>query len=453
MPVSCHEGRILFWLLFFVLAVGVPGIAQNANCRGIWITPEELAALPVTGEAWNRLKAKADEAPASPNLSDQEDPENVKVLARALVYARTGIAGYRTKVVSSCMAAIGTEQGGRPLALGRELVAYVIAADLVGLPQAEDQSFRSWLVRARTETLENLTLISTHEKRPNNWGTHAGASRTAVAVYLGDTVDLDRSAQVFRGWLGDRASYSGFSYGDLSWQSDPAHPVGINPPGAQISGHLVDGVLPDDQRRCGSFTWPPPQENYVYEALQGSIVQAVILHRAGYPVWDWQTKALLRAYTWLQTQGDFPAEGDDTWQPFLVNYYYGSSFPAPVPSTPGKNVGWTDWTHSGSWIKTGIHGVVLDAATRAPVAGAEMRLEVTSQVSASVQTNSYGCYRFVNVSPGTYQLTCRKVGFQGSPKTVILVEGRQLFGQDFPLAKQGADTVPPAAPTNVHLNN
>ena len=41
----------------------------------------------------------------------------------------------------------------------------------------------------------------------------------------------------------------------------------------------------------------------------------------------------------------FLHEGDDTWQPHIVNYYYGTDFPAPTPSRPGKNVGWTDWTH------------------------------------------------------------------------------------------------------------
>ena len=43
-----------------------------------------------------------------------------------------------------------------------------------------------------------------------------------------------------------------------------------------------DGVLPDDQRRSGGFVWPPTKENYVWEALQGAIAQAVILHRAGF---------------------------------------------------------------------------------------------------------------------------------------------------------------------------
>ena len=56
-------------------------------------------------------------------------------------------------------------------------------------------------------------------------------------------------------------------------------------------------------------------------------------------------KALLRAFRWLHDVALFPAEGDDTWQPHVINHYYGTSFPEVVPARAGKNVGWTDWTH------------------------------------------------------------------------------------------------------------
>jgi hypothetical protein len=107
----------------------------------------------------------------------------------------------------------------------------------------------------------------------------------------------------------------------------------------------IDGVLPDDQRRGGGFTWLPPKENYAYEGLQGLLLQAIILQRAGYDVFDWQDKAILRAFRWLHEEADFPAEGDDTWQPHVVNYFYGTTFPAPTPARPGKNFGWTDWVY------------------------------------------------------------------------------------------------------------
>ena len=207
--------------------------------------------------------------------------------------------------------------------------------------------FRPWLRRALTEKLGGRTLRSTHEERPNNWGTHAGASRAAVAVYLGDKQDLERTAQVFKHWLGDRGAYSGFDYGkDLSWQCDPARPVGVNPKGCQKKGHSLDGVLPDDQRRSGPFQWPPPHENYVYEALQGAVVQAVILNRAGYDTFEWGDRALLRAYKWLYEVANYPARKDDVWQLPVVDHFWGTHFWDGSPASCGKNMCWTDWTHA-----------------------------------------------------------------------------------------------------------
>ena len=137
--------------------------------------------------------------------------------------------------------------------------------------------------------------------------------------------------------------YSSFAYGDLSWQFDSSRPVGVNPANATKSGHSVDGVLPDDQRRGGTFAWPAPRENYVWEALQGATVQAELLNRAGYPAWGWSDRALLRAVTWLHSQVQYPAAGDDQWMPWLVNARYGTKFPAAMPARTGKNMGFTDW--------------------------------------------------------------------------------------------------------------
>jgi len=180
--------------------------------------------------------------------------------------------------------------------------------------------------------------------RPNNWGTHAGASRVAADRYLGDKADLARAAKVFQGWLGDRSAYAGFTYGDLAWQAHPDAPVGINPKGATKNGQSIDGVLPDDQRRAGGFTWPPQKENYVWEGLQGAVVQAELLHRAGYDAWNWSDKALLRAVLWETNVARFPAQGDDAWQVWLVNHAYGTTFPTST-ATSGKNMGFTDWMY------------------------------------------------------------------------------------------------------------
>lgn len=328
----------------------LPPVAQT-SATGIWISRAELAALPTSGTAWNNVKREADTSCGSVDLANQEQRTNVCILAKALVFARTGTTSYRSAVVSAIRQIVNASTyDGRALALGRELGAYVIAADLIDLRShdpALDDDFRDELRELLTTRTHSgpSNLVQCHERRPNNWGTHCGASRMAVAVYLGDDAELARAAQVFRGWLGDRSAYSGFSYGDLSWQCDPNRPVGINPAGCTRYGRDLGGILPDDQRRAGSFSWPPTRENYVWEALQGAVVQAVILERQGYPAFQWSNQALRRAVEWLYRVNNYPAEKDDGWQPHLINRYYGTSFAAPVPANPGKNIGWTDWTH------------------------------------------------------------------------------------------------------------
>jgi hypothetical protein len=342
-----HRSQLVVMAILFTFTWAVADADAQPGRDGIWTSPAELADLQMSGPAWERLKADAD-APlkAQPNLSER-NREGVQVFAKALVYARTGIESYRQEVINAVMLTMGTE-GGDALATFRALGTYVIAADLAGLPPADDIAFRAWLKKLLDphHRVGTRSLVGCHEKRANNWGTHAGASRAAIAAYLENSTELARSAQVFKGYLGDRTVYAGFRFGkDLSWQADPDNPVGINPKGATKEGHSIDGVLPDDQRRCGRFQWPPCLTNYAWEGLQGVLAQAVILGRAGYDVWAWQDQAILRAVKWLYHAANYPAEGDDTWQPHIINYYYGTNFPASIPARGGKNVGFADWTH------------------------------------------------------------------------------------------------------------
>ena len=292
------------------------------------------------------------ERPASPNVSNQNELSNVITMAKALAYVRTGDDRYREEVIELCDEVIGTEDDAgndsRTLSLGRKLCAYIIAADLVGLPDDVDSRFKFWLLAVRDRELKGKTLISTHEGRPNNWGTSAGASRLAIALYLGEQAEVERCAQVFKGWLGDRSSYAGFKYGELSWQADPDRPVGVNPKGSMKNGRNIDGVLPDDQRRGGRFRWPPPKENYIYTALQGVVAQAIMLDRAGYDVWEWEDQAIKRAFVWMHDIADYRAEdagGDDVHMLPVIESVYGLDYWDGSPCEHGKIVGFTGWTH------------------------------------------------------------------------------------------------------------
>jgi hypothetical protein len=310
----------------------------------VLISRAELMARPTSGTSWTTLKTWADKPVGVPNLSDQNDQDDVVALAKSLVYARTGVDRYRTDAIAMLRSAVGTELPGDSLGMARNVAPLALAADFLGW---RDPAWMAWLGGLRTwvNPDRSYTLISNHSRRPNNWGTHAGASREAIDLYLHDSVDLAKAAAVFRGWTGDRASYAHFTYGDLSWQEAPAAPVGINPAGSVINGMNVDGILPDDMRRGGTATTVGAAGiSYTWEALQGALLQAELLRRAGYPSYQWSDQALRRAVARMYAMG-YPATGDDDWQPYLVNRRYGTSYPAPATTHPGKAFGFADWLY------------------------------------------------------------------------------------------------------------
>jgi hypothetical protein len=328
-----------------------PGAASAAGGQ-VLISAEALRAQPASGTAWQGLKAVAD-LPIGPiSIADQDSDADIHILAKGLVFARLGTESYRTAVIAALKSAVGTEAGGRTLALGRNLPGFVIAADLVSLrtadPAFDTDRFRPWLRSLLSEVLDGRTLTSTHEDRPNNWGTHAGAARVAIAAYLGDATVMARAAQVFHGFLGSRSTYVGFSFGELSWQCDPLKPVGINPAGCTKSGVVIDGVIPDDMRRGGTFRWPPLATDYPWESLQGALLQAELLHVAGYDTWNWENRALLRAARFLYDRAKWPATGDDQWQTWLLDARYGTNYGVASPVRSGKNFGFTDWIYGAS---------------------------------------------------------------------------------------------------------
>jgi len=310
----------------------------------------DLAPLPTSGPEWDNVKRAADTDLSGGELGVRDD-HNTRTMAAALVALRLNSDVYRAKVRESLRGVMANPiYSGDPLANLRRLGAYAIAADLIDLKTfdpAFDLQFRDWLDRARKDPLDGENTAQYHERRPNNWGTHACVGRVAAARYLGDNAEIQRAAYVFRGWLGDRTQYTGFTYGDLWWQADPTKPVGINPLGATIQGQNVDGVLPEEERRSGAFTWPPYKENYVYTGLEGAVGCAVLLSRLGYDVWNWSDRAMLRAYIWVNNVANYPAVTNDGWQPVIINKIYGTNFPVPSISTisPGKNIGWGEWTH------------------------------------------------------------------------------------------------------------
>jgi hypothetical protein len=319
---------------------------------GIWISQAEIDALPTTGAGYAEVKAAADTVSGAPSVTNQDSNHSTSIMAAALMCAKTSTATYCDKTTAALRAlATGNyEDGGRALAYGREMIGYVLAADIIGLPQRDpalDAQFRAkiatWLDHATTSGPDSLRACS--DVRPNNWGTHCTASRIAIDLYLGDKADLDKAARIVHGWMGDRSAYAGFDYGDLWWQANPSAPVGVNPAGSEIGGHDVGGLQPEEMRRAGSFTWPPKQTDYAWEGNQGALASTWMLMRAGYPADQWSDRAECRVAAALYRIG-WPAEGDDQWQPWLINRICGTDYPT-TGGGRGKNVGWSQWTFGG----------------------------------------------------------------------------------------------------------
>ena len=189
---------------------------------------------------------------------------------------------------------------------------------------------------ARTASARTITAAW---REPDGW---------QHSLYLGDAADVAEAVAIFKGWLGDETAYDSFTWkSDLSWQADPANPVGVNPAGATKSGFSIDGALPEEMRRGCSFTVPPCPTTYPWGALQGTLLVAEMLSRQGHDAWNWEDQALLRAADFVHdlelAYGGWWAQGDDIWQPWLINHAYGTDYPTVPVTRIGKTFGWSDW--------------------------------------------------------------------------------------------------------------
>jgi hypothetical protein len=344
-----------------VLAVAVLALVPNLACeqqpagtptpsKGIWISPAEVRALPMSGTAWSKVREEAYSDWGRVDLADNGSTHDTSTLAGALVAVRTGDAALRTKVRSALAQLTATTRYARVLEMSRSIPSYVIAADLVGLDPNQDRAFRVFLSGLRTRPLEGHSggdsLLATALRSPSNWGTMARAAMAAIDLYLGDRTQLGQVATAHRAFLGERVADQ-LVFSSTRWHANPADKAGINRRGATLGSLGVDGVLPEDQRRTGEPSGSTaPRGSYPWEALQGAVVTGVLLDRAGVVGFAAGDDALRRAYSWLTGPNANAASGDDLWQPWLVNSIRGTRFPTAPTKSPGKNMAWTDWTHA-----------------------------------------------------------------------------------------------------------
>jgi hypothetical protein len=366
MKISRRPDRRLAALVVLNLLMPTINVTLGqAASDGIWISREALSALPTDGAAWDALLAVSSQAviPGHASLIDQDSVHSRNTMAAALVAARLDSDAIRRKARAAIKSVIGTENGdskrqNRLLQLGRNLPGYVIAADLIDLAAFDptfDATFRSWIAALRTRVFDGVfrTIANADSHDPANWGAYDGAARAVIAAYLGDSVDLARSAAAFRSFVGGipdvRWDYRSDVH-DLSWQCSYPRPAAYVPINSDCNrdGHDLSGLLAQDMSRGGPYVWPPVYTAYPREALTGRTLQAEILFRAGYTnVYSWGGNGLLRAAQALRRL----ATVDPRWfEPDQLVYRiiatrYGISSWELACRSDGRSVSGVDWTH------------------------------------------------------------------------------------------------------------
>jgi hypothetical protein len=331
----------------------------------------------MSGTAWTALVNDANRDPGTANVADQDSHHDTYTLAAALVYARTGQSTYYAKAKKGILGAIGTEynSGSRWLAISRNLTAYIVSADLLGLradgnATSDGTKVENWIRSFLTKKLPDNNSSTLRLMRPFGGGSNAEAQEgmcySAIGAYIHDATTLARAWDAFRTYACDPSApdrenidlSKGVAYG---WAYDSVHPCAVNPlgtkkivpsglPGAGKT-ERIDGSIINDMRRGGYYQWTPGFTQYPWTGLAGFVPAAVILQRAGYPAFAVADRAVLRSIDylwWLHSAASYSAwfdgtRGSEVVQ--LVNHYYGTSYPARKPVAVGHTMGYTDFTH------------------------------------------------------------------------------------------------------------
>ena len=301
-----------------------------------------VAGLPTSGSAWESVRSVAAGTWAKPDLCDRGNKADVQALAGALVYARTGQATYKTKVINALKAAMATQRDGcssAVLALGRQLGGWVLAADYAGY---RDAAFVQWVRQIRTREIGGHSrwhqLRFTAGNSANNWGIWALASIIAADRYLGDATALAQDWAIFRGYGDGTHTFQPTSDYLSGWNC--TRYFAIEPGRCGKPDH--NGAPVEDASRSGNTTMPDP--GYVNEALSGLTVQAMLLGRAGYPAWTVNSSQMRRVADFLVRTGTWNAESVAYFAGYVINAAYGSRYPIKAGNS-GRMFAYADWLY------------------------------------------------------------------------------------------------------------
>jgi len=314
---------------------------------GILLSSSELAALPKSGTAYDAVLAAANSTWPSADLMNQDSHHGLYVLAAALV-------GQNTKARNGIAAALSTFNAGTTngvLSLGRQLPAYIIAADIISLKTLDpnlDSIFRTDLTNWRDQTVGThgrwFKVSFTYSDSSNNWGVHAGAAVVTIDRYLGRSLSADYD--IFKEFVGTKAIVSPHFPKPTSIVSSwLANPSGTWVPVQQATGDPRDGAITEDAWRSGAY--PTISNTYVMDSAQAIALQAEVLTRAGFPAWSQLSRytGFLTRSNWASiwtTSGGRGGRG----LAFMYNKRLGLNISiANIGDRQAWSLAWMDWIY------------------------------------------------------------------------------------------------------------
>ena len=157
---------LLCALSLFTIFNITEGFAQNI---GIWSSVSELGNKSTSGPEWGAVLDGAKENTSSPSLSNQDDHTGVHVLAKAIVYVKTGDEKYKNEAIQSIEKLVANGRpSGRTLAWGRNICGYVAAADLLNYHNSAFKDYCRHLVTDWQGSQLNRNLREMVEYKPSN---------------------------------------------------------------------------------------------------------------------------------------------------------------------------------------------------------------------------------------------------------------------------------------------
>jgi hypothetical protein len=330
----------------------------------ILIKKSELMAKPTSGPGWDFLKSQADAVWDKPDLSVLNSDTQTKVLAAALVYARTGDIAYRDKVISAIKQVPGTQnESGVVLPFARNIFGYVVAADLVGMPLNtlcnNGQTWETFLREARTKKFAGNTrwpdLEITSGEAASNWNSYALSSHLAISLALNDKNAVQRDTNIYKRFLGDTTSpwpafnpTAGYNYNNngSTWDMTPTMQRGINP---DSSTDKRSGAIISDALRNASFTsvaccsMDKTARGYVEETLDALLAVNFVLKAQGSDFTGFQSNALKRAFDFLIKNGGQSGYSPARYLPLAINKMYGTNYNTSAGDSVSRDLGFGGW--------------------------------------------------------------------------------------------------------------